>query len=90
MANDSTIATVVFLGIGIGVLLILILIPTSFSDVEYYEVRLIQNNLSLPVRSNLISKQISLVPKRREKQYKTNQLEICSVSNISNYFSTAY
>ena len=26
--------------IGIGVLLILILIPTSFSDVEYYEVSL--------------------------------------------------
>lgn len=38
MANDSAIATVVFLGIGIGVLLILILIPTSFSDVEYYEI----------------------------------------------------
>ena len=38
MANTAQ--TLIIGVIGIGVLLIVILIPTSFSDVEYYEVSL--------------------------------------------------
>ena len=52
MPTNSSVTLFIIIGVAIVSLLILILIPTSFSDVEYYEVSLCQVMILLQKSAN--------------------------------------
>lgn len=52
MPTNSSVTWFIIIGLAIVSLLILILIPTSFSDVEYYEVSLFQVMILLQKSAN--------------------------------------
>ena len=55
MLTNSSVTWFIIIGVAIVSLLILILIPTSFSDVEYYEVSLFQVMILLQKSANYFS-----------------------------------